>query len=461
MIELLSFFFLVIAGLELYLGYKIISKSDPFTALSLLCIRFIFDFFLRPFTFIFVENYEPILSRQVTKGIIHVADAPFYSLLTIILNDIAFFFFLLGAYILIKRKPIPTNQNLKIKNNNRYLILGLGIFLIGLINWYWVMQSSGGILSALLSLGTGRQNLFRVGGSTIPFEIAKHFLSGGIFLLSSYFFLKRRILIAWFLTISLFFLLLTFGGRGLAMAAIISGLIAHNYLFNKIKLRTLLVLFLVSLPLLVFLKDARRLLDGQTELQDIDLTVIFDSKGDDFKNTMIDLSYVSHAYDYDMAFHYSYFVRDKDFFLGEYPLGIGMILPRSLFPNKGETLANKLSEELWCDGIGCTIDVGISPSLVTASASYWGYISFPFICFFAGYFAMYFWYQMTVRHLSPLSLMIYAMGYPYTVTLFLDLNAFLASTVPIALLALIIYLLFYFPVRQTFYLPEIKRHKRV
>ena len=288
--------------------------------------------------------------------------------------------------IFLLKEKLTTNQNLKIKkNNNRYLILGLGIFLIGLINWYWVMQFSGGILTALLSLGT-EDSLFRVGGSTIPFEIAKLFLSGGIFLLSSYFFLKRRILIAWFLTISLFFLLLTFGGRGLAMAAIISGLIAHNYLFNKIKLRTLVVLFLVSLPLLVLLKDARRLFDGQTELQDLDLTVIFDTKGMILKNTMIDLSYVSHAYDYDMAFHYSYFERDKDFFLGEYPLGIGMILPMIFFPNKGETLANKLSEELWCDGIGCTIDVGISPSLVTASASYWGYISFPFISFFCWIF---------------------------------------------------------------------------
>ena len=138
-----------------------------------------------------------------------------------------------------------------------------------------------------------------------------------------------------------------------------------------------------------------------------------------------------HAFDYDMAFHYSYFEKNKDFFLGEYILGLGMILPRSVFPNKGNTLSNKLSEEIWCDGIGCKIDVGISPSMVTSAAAYWTYFAFPVLCFFIGYCGMLFWHQ-TVRVMNtPISLMVYSLGWPYVFTLFNDLNSFIASVLPI------------------------------
>jgi hypothetical protein len=54
MIEVLSLFFILIAAAEFFVAYKIISKSDPFTFISLACIRFIFDFLLRPFTFTFL-----------------------------------------------------------------------------------------------------------------------------------------------------------------------------------------------------------------------------------------------------------------------------------------------------------------------------------------------------------------------------------------------------------------------
>lgn len=455
MIEFLSLTFIIIACMELYLGYKIISKSDPFTWLSLICIRFIFDFVFRPFTFIFIENYEPILSRQVNKGIIHIADAPFYALLTIILNDIAFFCVLLGSYFFIKRKKYPTTIKIRSKSTYPYLYIGLFVFLIGLVFWYWVMQSSGGILNALISLGTGRQNLFRVGGSTIPFEISKHFLSAGIFLISSFFFLKKKVLFAWATTISLFVLLLTFGGRGLAMAAIISGLIAHNYLYKRIHLRTLVILFAVSLPLLIFLKDARRLLDGETELRDVDFLSAFQIQSESgIQDTLVDLSYVSHAFDYDMAFHYSYFEKNKDFFLGEYILGLGMILPRSVFPNKGNTLSNKLSEEIWCDGIGCKIDVGISPSMVTSAAAYWTYFAFPVLCFFIGYCGMLFWHQ-TVRVMNtPISLMVYSLGWPYVFTLFNDLNSFIASVLPILFTYFFVKILYEFPWSVLFMTPK-------
>jgi hypothetical protein len=450
MIEVLSLFFILIAAAEFFVAYKIISKSDPFTFISLACIRFIFDFLLRPFTFTFLEKYEPIGSRDINHGLIHIADAPFYSLLTIILNDIAFFFVLLGAYIFLKKKdikrPVVSNQS-----NTQYLYVGLIIFSIGLLCWFWVMQSSGGLINALISLGTGRQNLFRVGGSTVPFEIAKTFLSGGIFFISAFLFLKKKILLAWLSVLFLFLLLLTFGGRGLAIAAIISGLIAHNYLFKPIKIKSLVVLFLISLPLLVLLKDARRLLDGETELYDVDFVSVFDSKGqENLKTTLIDLSYVSHAFDYDMAFHYSYFERDKRYFLGEYPLGIGMLLPRTIFPEKGTTLANKLKEEIWCDGIGCKIDVGISPSLVTASAAYWTYLSFPIISFLVGYFGMYFWRLTVIQINTPLSLMAYSLAYPYAMTLFQDLNSFIASAAPIAFIVVFSYVLLNLPIKQAF-----------
>jgi hypothetical protein len=444
MIEILALFFIFIAALELWIGYKVISKSDPFTAVSLLCIRFIFDFVVRPFTFIFIEGYDPDHSRQVTKGLIHVADAPFYALLTIVLNDIAFLCLLLGAYVYIKNKPIH-RISMNTQSNTKYLTIGLLIYLLGFLAWYWVMQNAGGLIAVLVSLGTGRQHLFQMGGSTIPFEIAKIFLTGGTFLMASYFFINKRILVAWLLMISLFVLLLSFGGRGLAVSAIISGLIAHNYLYKTIKLKYLIVLFLISLPLLMFLRDARRLADGETELADIEIRTAFENMQDDVTETLIDLSYVSHAFDYDMAFHYSYFERDKDFFLGEYPLGLGMVLPRTYFPNKGETLAQKLAQEIWCDGIGCKIELGISPSMVTAAAAYWTYFSYPFICFMIGYFAMFFWRYTVVYLNNPLSLMVYSLGYPYTVTLFNDLNAFVAAIFPIAFITIFSYFLIKFP----------------
>jgi hypothetical protein len=421
-----------------------------------LCIRFLFDFVVRPFTYIFIEGYDPDQSRQVTKGLIHIADAPFYALLTIILNDIAFLCLLLGAYAYIKNKSV-NRSNVNIRTSNIYLITGLFIYALGLLAWYFVMQNAGGLLQVLVSLGTGRQHLFQMGGSTIPFEIAKQFLTGGTFLMASYFFINKRILIAWFLNLSLFVLLLSFGGRGLAIAAIISGLIAHNYLYKPIKLKFLLVLFLISLPLLIFLRDARRLADGETELANIEIRTAFENMQDDVSKTLIDLSYVSNAFDYDMAFHYSYFERDKDFFLGEYPLGLGMILPRTYFPNKGNTLAQKLSEEIWCDGIGCKIDVGISPSMVTAAAAYWTYFSFPILCFFIGYFGMYFW-RYTVVHLNnPLSLMVYSLGYPYVVTLFNDLNAFIAAFFPIAFVTIFSYTLLKFPYKLLYKIQSPKR----
>jgi len=459
MFEFLCFLFIAIAVMELYLGYKIISRSDPFTWLSLICIRFTFDFVLRPFTFIFLENYDPTLLRQVNKGLIHIADAPFYALVTIILNDIAFFFVLLGSYIYLRNKRVEPSIKIQTNVSNKYLYIGLFIFFIGMIFWYWVMQSSGGVLNALISLGIGRQNLFRVGGSTIPLELAKHFLSGGIFLISAFFFLKKKVFLAWSFAIFLFFLLLSFGGRGLAMAAIISGLIAHNYLHKRIRLRSLIILFAISLPLLIFLKDARRLLDGETELHNVDFSVAFESQTQStYKESLIDLSYVSHAFDYDMAFHYSYFEKGKEFFLGEYILGLGMILPRSIFPNKGNTLANKLSEEIWCDGIGCKIDVGISPSMVTSAASYWTYFSFPILCFFIGYFGMFFWRLTTQIINTPLSLMAYSMGWPYVLTFFEDLNAFIAAALPIAFTYFFVYLLYHIRWSSFFALPHTSRN---
>lgn len=455
MIEVLALFFIFIAALELWIGYKVISRSDPFTAVSLLCIRFVFDFVVRPFTYIFIEGYDPIQSRQVNEGLIHIADAPFYALFTIILNDIAFLCLLLGAYVYIKNKPVHRN-NLNIVSNNKYLIAGLCIYSLGFLAWYFVMQNAGGLVAVLVSLGTGRQHLFQMGGSTIPFEIAKIFLTGGTFLMASYFFINKRILVAWLLMISLFVLLLSFGGRGLAVSAIISGLIAHNYLYKTIKLKYLIVLFLISLPLLIFLRDARRLADGETELADIEIRTAFENMQDDVTETLIDLSYVSHAFDYDMAFHYSYFEKDKEFFLGEYPLGLGMVLPRTYFPNKGETLAHKLSTAIWCDDIGCKQEVGISPSMVTAAASYWTYFSYPLICFMIGYFAMFFW-RYTVVHLNnPHSLMIYSLGYPYTVTLFNDLNAFIAAFFPIAFIAIFSYVLIKFPYKVFFQNAKLK-----
>ena len=134
-----------------------------------------------------------------------------------------------------------------------------------------------------------------------------------------------------------------------------------------------------------------------------------------------------------------------DFFLGEYILGLGMILPRSIFPNKGNTLANKLSEEIWCDGIGCKIDVGISPSMVTSSASYWTYFSFPILCFFIGYCGMFFWHRMVRVINTPISLMVYSLGWPYVFTLFNDLNSFIASVLPIFFTYTFVKILYSFP----------------
>ncbi len=453
MIETLSLLFILIAIIEFFVGYKIISKSDPFTFVSLISIRFIFDFVMRPFTFTFIEKFEPGISG-INRGLIGISDAPFYSLMTIILNDLAFLFVLIGAFVYIKNKSTTrVKSNIDKSDLNKYLFAGFIVFIIGLINWYWVMQSSGGLINVLFSLGTGRQHLFRINGSTIPLEIAKSFLSAGIFLISSYLFIKRKWLFAWLSIIILFILLLSFGGRGLAVAAVISGLIAHNYFYKKINLAKLLILFLIAIPMLTFMSDVRRLLDGNSEFEDLKLTSIFEI--DSFKQYLIEFSYVSSAYDYDMGFHYSIIENNKDYYIGEYPLGLGMLLPRTLFPNKGNTLANKFAEKLFCDGqAGCNLDIGVSPSIVSSSAAYWGYISIPLISFLIGYFGMFFWRTTVYKIDSPLSIMVYALGYPYAMTLFLDLGAFLAASVPILLVTSISYILLKYPNKIFFSSPK-------
>ena len=453
MIEILSLIFIVIAGLEIFLAYKIISKSDPFTFLSLLSIRLIFDFILRPFTFIFLEKYSPGISG-INRGLIDSIDAPMYSLITIILNDLSFLFVLIGAFVYLKNKNIGTGEIKKsFSNENSYLFVGIFIFFIGFLNWYWVIQSSGGLVNTLISLGTGRQNLFKISGSTIPFEIAKTFLSAGIFLMSSYFFTKKRLVLAWITIVALFILLLAFGGRGLAFAAIISGLIAQNYFYNRINLKVLFVLFLIAIPALTFLSDIRRLLDGETKIESLEVSSVFEISS--AKQAIIEFSYVSSAFDYDMGFHYSVLENNKDYFLGQYPLGITMLLPRSIFPNKGNTLANKFSEKLFCDGeAGCKLDVGISPSIVSASTAYWGYISIPLISFIIGYVGMFFWRYTVHQIATPISIMVYALGYPYAVTLFLDLGAFLLAATPILLVFLVSYILLKFPFKILFLPPS-------
>ncbi len=447
MLEFLSLIFILIAAIELFVGYKIISRSDPFTFLSLISIRLIFDYVLRPFTFVFIEDYVPGVSG-INRGLIHQADAPFYALMTIILNDLVFLFVLLGAYVFIKNKEI-SEKNTKEEPKNIYLIIGIVVFVIGLINWFWVIQAYGGLLNVLVSLGTGRQNLFSIGGSKIPLELAKNFLAGGIFLMTSVFFFKRKVVLAWLLIALLFFLLLSFGGRGIAVAAIISGLIAHNYFYRKINLKFLIILFIISIPLLTGLRDVRRLLDGETEIGDIDFSNINNITS--YEQRFIEISYVSSAFDYDMGFHYSFFENRKDYFLGEYILGLGMVLPRSFFPDKGSTLANKLAQKQWCDGkAGCLMDVGISPSMVTSTAAYWSYLFIPFIGFFIGYFGMYFWYKTVHEIGSPISIMSFALGYPYAMTLFQDLGAFLLAFLPIFLVVIFSYVLIKFPYKFFF-----------
>ena len=89
MIEILALFFIFIAALELWIGYKVISRSDPFTFISLISIRFIFFSLKLPFTFTFIETYQPGI-QGINRSLIHSSAAPLYSLMTMILNDLSF-----------------------------------------------------------------------------------------------------------------------------------------------------------------------------------------------------------------------------------------------------------------------------------------------------------------------------------------------------------------------------------
>ena len=58
---------------------------------------------------------------------------------------------------------------------------------------------------------------------------------------------------------------------------------------------------------------------------------------------------------------------------------------------------------------------------------------------------MFFWYQMVQVINTPISLMVYAMGWPYVFVLFGDLNAFVASVLPIVFIFFIVKILYSMP----------------
>ena len=180
LIDVLSLLFILIALIEFVFAYKIISKSDPFAFLPLISIRLFFDYFLRPFVFIFLEDYQGLYNglldpNVVVGGVIPSDDMPIITLFTIVVNDIAFAFVLLGAYFYTRRKGASSFSKVNTVFRNKHLNIGIIVLILGMFFWLFIMNSTGGFYNAILSLGD-RHYSWAVYGSKIPLELAKSFI---------------------------------------------------------------------------------------------------------------------------------------------------------------------------------------------------------------------------------------------------------------------------------------------
>jgi hypothetical protein len=306
--------------------------------------------------------------------------------------------------------------------------LAAGLLLVGLGLWFFLMRYAGGLATVLVSLAL-RRELFVVGGSYFVLVVAKAFISVGVLVLCCVFFITGRRISGWLIAVSGFVVMLTFGGRGAAVAVLLGAGMCYHYLVRRFSLRALILATMLGLPLLMILGELRQSLAGG----EMNLTVLESALIGD---RLLALSYVFITFDVNVTFM-ERFVEDHLSFLGQYPLGITALLPREVYPDKANLLGSELAEQLY--GID---NYGLSPSFTVGIMWYWGAFGLPFGAFLIGYVGAKFWRYCAVESKGrPLRLVAYASLWPVVPWLFFDFAGLLLTALPVLTVLLALRLL--------------------
>lgn len=381
----------------IFFTYKKIAKSDFFSWIMLISINEFFVLVLRPFSLIFLENYQ-------SPYFFNNENVDLYVLLTLLLDSIAYIFIVIGYLIFFNKKRNKKNisQNFIIKR--KFLIIFLLFTTLSLFLWIYTIQKAGGLLYVLQNMSL-RTQIYKINESYILMEMSKNSIEISILGLSLYFIYKKRIYNLIYITLLGAFLLISFGGRGNVVLLLYSELIFIHYVYSKIKPKVVLFLGLIFVIIIYFMSMLRN---------DYFLQQEYNSNA--FINYIITISYFNRSFDFATVYIEKYFNEGKNFW-GENILGFTAILPRNIYQNKQDIIGAKFAKLLYNE-----TDYAISSTFASSILAYYGIFFLPIIALIIGFIGAAFWYHYVANHYkNPFRLIVYAVFGVYIPSLFIDL----------------------------------------
>ncbi|WP_133406246.1 O-antigen polysaccharide polymerase Wzy [Parashewanella tropica] len=418
-------FILIVIFLSLYaFSYLFLEKADVFSYFNLLNIGFFFYLFIRPVALVYINDFNSPYTY-------FIEDSESYMFLTYILALCSYLFVMLGYATFKKKLKFNFNNfdsvGYKKSEDNSFSLTAKIFILFGVITQCYLIFQAGGLYKVLSSLSL-RNELFISDGSFFLVSLAKSFLIIGGFYLITFYFIEKRIKSAWFVILFLFLFSASFGGRGFSFSFILGGLILSHYIYKKIKLKRLFLIFLITVPFLGAVGQFRDSLNGTDEISS-------SSINESIKDKLLIASKINRGFDYDTAFLYSYLNKDLSY-AGKYILGISTIIPRSVYPNKSNIVASDLALDLY--GIQ---NYAITPTLLSSVTAFWGLEFVPLFAFFSGFFGAIFWYLFVYKSSSNrYKISIYVIFWPYISVFFMDLASFLQGTILLISLLFLFYM---------------------